>query len=132
MPVLLKKCTTRIGSPIPSLYPKRIKIGGCVLIIQILLRHAKKIFSAYPESTRLWTPRTVAAFYVFLTATRGIIRFASKKTKSRRHSLFRLVHFVIEQCLWDLKVQGHLIRGVYNIVYILNLGATLKRTLTMW
>jgi hypothetical protein len=24
------------------LYPKRIKIGGCVLIISILIRHAKK------------------------------------------------------------------------------------------
>jgi hypothetical protein len=29
------KCTTRIGSPIPFLYPKGIKIGGCVFIILI-------------------------------------------------------------------------------------------------
>jgi hypothetical protein len=43
VPVLSKKCTIRIGSPIPYLYLKRIKIGGCVLIILISTRHAKKI-----------------------------------------------------------------------------------------
>jgi hypothetical protein len=32
MMVLSKKCTTRIGSPILYLYPRKIKIGGCVLI----------------------------------------------------------------------------------------------------
>jgi hypothetical protein len=56
MLVLLKKCTTPTSLPIPFLYPKRIKIGGCVLIIQILIRHAKKILSACPELIRLWTP----------------------------------------------------------------------------
>jgi hypothetical protein len=56
------KCTTWIGSPIPFLYPKRIKIGGCVLIIPILIRHAKKIPSGSPGSIRLWTPRLVVAF----------------------------------------------------------------------
>jgi hypothetical protein len=56
MPILLKKCTTQIGSPIPFLYLKRIKIGGCVLIILILIRHAKKIPSGFPGSIRLWTP----------------------------------------------------------------------------
>jgi hypothetical protein len=35
---LLKKCTTRIGLPILFLYPKRIRNGGSVLIIQILIR----------------------------------------------------------------------------------------------
>jgi hypothetical protein len=62
MPVLLKKCTTWIGLPIPFLYPKRIKSGGCVLIILISIRHAKKIPSASPGSIRLWTPQPVAAF----------------------------------------------------------------------
>jgi hypothetical protein len=50
---LLRKCTTRIGSPISFFYPKRIKIGGCVLIILILIRQA---------TIRLWTPQPVAAF----------------------------------------------------------------------
>jgi hypothetical protein len=36
--------TTRIGSPIPFLFPKRIKIGGYVFIIGILIRHAKNPF----------------------------------------------------------------------------------------
>jgi hypothetical protein len=31
------------------LYPKRIKIGGCVLIILILIRHAKNIPSSFPR-----------------------------------------------------------------------------------
>jgi hypothetical protein len=44
------------------MYLKAIKIGGCVLIIQILIRHAKKILSAYPESIRLWAPRPAAIF----------------------------------------------------------------------
>jgi hypothetical protein len=41
----------------PVLVPKRIKIGGCVLIILILIRHAKKIISV-----KSWTPQLVAAF----------------------------------------------------------------------
>jgi hypothetical protein len=49
----IKEVYHRIGSPIPSLYPKRINIGGCVLIIQILIRHAKKILSTCPELIRL-------------------------------------------------------------------------------
>jgi hypothetical protein len=56
MPVSLRKCTTRIGSTILFLYPKGIKIGVCVLIISILIRHAKKIPSGFPGSIRLWTP----------------------------------------------------------------------------
>jgi hypothetical protein len=39
----------------PIVVPKK-KIGGCVLIILILIRHAKKIPSGCPESIRLWTP----------------------------------------------------------------------------
>jgi hypothetical protein len=62
MLVLLRKCTTRIGSPIPFLYQKIIKIGGCVLIILILIGHAKKIHSGHLGSIRLWTPQPVAAF----------------------------------------------------------------------
>jgi hypothetical protein len=42
-------CTTRIGLPIPSLYLKRIKIGECVLIIQIIIRHAKKDTFGLPQ-----------------------------------------------------------------------------------
>jgi hypothetical protein len=42
MLVLSKKCTTQIGSPIPYLYLKRIKIGGCVFIILISTRHVKR------------------------------------------------------------------------------------------
>jgi hypothetical protein len=56
MPVLLRKCTTQIGSPIQFLFLKRIWIGGCVLIILIIIRHAKKIPSGYPRSIKLWTP----------------------------------------------------------------------------
>jgi hypothetical protein len=56
MLVSLKKCTTPIGLTIPFLYLKRIKIGGCVLIITILIRHAKKIRSGFPGLIRLWTP----------------------------------------------------------------------------
>jgi hypothetical protein len=44
------------------LVAKRIKIGGCVLIILILIRHAKKIPSCCPRSIRLWTPDPVVAF----------------------------------------------------------------------
>jgi hypothetical protein len=62
MSVLLTKCTTRIDLPIPFLYPKRIKNGGCVLIIIILIRYVKKIPSSYPGSIKLWTPQLVAAF----------------------------------------------------------------------
>jgi hypothetical protein len=47
MPVLLNKFTTRIGLRIPFLYPKRIMNGGCVLIILILIRYAKKTPSGY-------------------------------------------------------------------------------------
>jgi hypothetical protein len=46
----------------PVLVPKKIKIGGCVSIIQILIRHAKKIPLGFPRSIRLWTPQLVAAF----------------------------------------------------------------------
>jgi hypothetical protein len=53
MIVSLKKCTTRIGSPIPFLYLKRIKIGGCVLIKLILIRPAKKITPGFPRLIRL-------------------------------------------------------------------------------
>jgi hypothetical protein len=60
--VLLKKCTTQIGLPILFLYQKRIKNGGCVLIIPILIKHAKKIPFGSPGSNRLWTPRLIAAF----------------------------------------------------------------------
>jgi hypothetical protein len=42
MSILLKKCTTQISLPIPFLYPKRIKNGGYVLIILILIGHVKK------------------------------------------------------------------------------------------
>jgi hypothetical protein len=62
MPILLKKCTTQIGSPIPFLYPKRIKNGGCMLIILILRSHVKKIPPGYPELIKLWTPQPVAVF----------------------------------------------------------------------
>jgi hypothetical protein len=62
MSILLRKCTTRIGLPILFLYLKRIKNGGCVLIIQILIRHVKKIPLGYPRSIKLWTPRLVVAF----------------------------------------------------------------------
>jgi hypothetical protein len=40
----------------PVLVLKRIKIEGYMLIIQILIRHAKKIPSGYPRSIMLWTP----------------------------------------------------------------------------
>jgi hypothetical protein len=36
--------------------------GGCVLIILILISHAKKICSGYPGSIKLWTPQPIAAF----------------------------------------------------------------------
>jgi hypothetical protein len=57
---------------IPFFYPKRIKNGGCVLIILTLMRHVKNIPSGYPGSIKLWTPQPVAAFYVFSIATQGI------------------------------------------------------------
>jgi hypothetical protein len=44
------------------LYLKRIKTGGCVLIIPILIRHAKMIPLACPKLIRSWTPQPVAAF----------------------------------------------------------------------
>jgi hypothetical protein len=77
MSVSLRKCTTRIDSPIQFLYLKIIKIEGCVLIILILIRHAKMIPSGYPGSIKLWTSQPVPTFYVFLTGTWGIIRFPS-------------------------------------------------------
>jgi hypothetical protein len=46
----------------PVLVQKRIKIGGCMLIILILIRHAKMIPSGFPGSISLWTPEPVAAF----------------------------------------------------------------------
>jgi hypothetical protein len=49
----------------PVLVPKKIKIGGCVLIIPILIRHAKKILSGFSGSIRLWTPQPGPTFYVF-------------------------------------------------------------------
>jgi mRNA-degrading endonuclease RelE of RelBE toxin-antitoxin system len=44
----IKEVYHPIGSPIPFLYPNRIKIGGYVLIISILIRHVKKILSGFP------------------------------------------------------------------------------------
>jgi hypothetical protein len=44
------------------LYTKRIKNGGCVSIILILIRHVKKIASGYIRSIKSWTARPVAAF----------------------------------------------------------------------
>jgi hypothetical protein len=44
MPVLLRKRTNQIGLPILFLYQKRIKNGGCVLLILILIRHVKNPF----------------------------------------------------------------------------------------
>jgi hypothetical protein len=78
MPVLLKKCTTQIGMPILFLYPKRMKNGGCVLIILILIRHVRKIPSGCLKLIKFWTPRPVATFYVFSIATHGITRFPSR------------------------------------------------------
>jgi hypothetical protein len=99
MLVLLNQCTTQIGSPILYLYLKGIKIGGCVLIIQIIISHAKKIPLAYPESIRLWTPRLATTFYVSLIVTQAIIRFPSKKkTKSIHPSSLRSVPFAKQQC----------------------------------
>jgi hypothetical protein len=46
----------------PVLVPKKIKIEGCVLIILILIRHAKKILLGFPGMIRLWTPQSVVAF----------------------------------------------------------------------
>jgi hypothetical protein len=57
-----QQCTTWIGSPFQFLYPKRIKIRGCVLIILILIKHAKKIPSGYPGMIKLWIPQPVVAF----------------------------------------------------------------------
>jgi hypothetical protein len=85
MPILSKKCTTQIGSPIPYFYTKRIRIGGSVLIILISTRHAKKIHSACPEIIKLWTPQPVAAFQVSLIITWAIIIFPSKKKTKSRH-----------------------------------------------
>jgi hypothetical protein len=62
MLTLSKKCTIQIGSPIQYLYLKRIKIKGCVLIILISTRHARKIHLACPESIKLWTPQWTATF----------------------------------------------------------------------
>jgi hypothetical protein len=62
MSVSLNKCTTQISLPISFLYLKRIKIGGCVSIIPILIRHAKKITSGFLGLIRLWTPQSAAAF----------------------------------------------------------------------
>jgi hypothetical protein len=45
-----------LANPVLVPYLKRIKIEGCMLIIQILIRHAKKIPSGYPRSIMLWTP----------------------------------------------------------------------------
>jgi hypothetical protein len=57
MPVFIKE----VYHP-AFLYPKRIKNGGCVSIILILIRHVKKIPSSYPGSIKSWTPWLVAAF----------------------------------------------------------------------
>jgi hypothetical protein len=57
-----KDVIKKLYQPIPFLYLKRIKIGGCVLIIHILIRHVKKIPSACPELIRLWTLQPAAAF----------------------------------------------------------------------
>jgi hypothetical protein len=46
----------------PVLVPKKIKNGGCVLIVLISTVLAKKIHSAYLESIKLWIPRRDAAF----------------------------------------------------------------------
>jgi hypothetical protein len=107
MPVLLRKCTTRIVLSIPFLYQKRIMIRGYVSIIQILIRHARKIPLAYPESIRLWTPQLVVAFQVSLIIILVIIRLPSKKkTESRHPSSLHSVLFVTQQFLSDTKVQG--------------------------
>jgi hypothetical protein len=46
----------------PVLILKKIKIDGCVLIIPILIRHAKKILSGFLRSIQSWTPQSAAAF----------------------------------------------------------------------
>jgi hypothetical protein len=57
MPVFIKE----VYHP-AFLYPKRIKNGGCVSIILILISHVKKTPSSYPGSIKSWTPWLVAAF----------------------------------------------------------------------
>jgi hypothetical protein len=65
--------------------------------------------------------------------TRCIIRFPSRsKIRSRRPSSLHLVHFVIQQCHSDSKVQGQCTKVVYKSVYIVNSGATLKLMLMTW
>jgi hypothetical protein len=44
------------------LIPQKIKIGGCVLIILILIRHTKKIPLSFLRLIKLWTPQPVAFF----------------------------------------------------------------------
>jgi hypothetical protein len=133
MLVLLKKCTTRIGLPILFLYPKRIKNGGCVSIILILIRHVKKIPSGYPGLIKSWTPRPIATFLVFSIVTWGITRSPSRKKIISRHiSSLRLVHFVIQLCHLDLKVRVQLIKGVYHSVYTHRSSITWKHMWMAW
>jgi hypothetical protein len=47
----IKEVATRISSPIPYLYLKRIKIGGCVLIILISTRHVKRSIQLAPNQS---------------------------------------------------------------------------------
>jgi hypothetical protein len=66
MPTLSKKSTTQIGSQIQCLYQKRIKIGGCVLIMLISTRHAKKYPFDLPQIDQIMDSMVGCSLLSFL------------------------------------------------------------------
>jgi hypothetical protein len=71
MPVLLNKCTTRIGLQIPFLCLKRIRNGGCVSIILILIRHVKNDHHGLPRIDQLVDSMVGCSLLSFLDCYSG-------------------------------------------------------------
>jgi hypothetical protein len=132
MPVLLKKCTTRIGLPIPFLYKKRN--GGCLLIILILIRHVKK------RSLQVNPDRSSCGLHSWLQPSkfsRLLFRVSLDPPQGGRPDQDIFHHFVRcillhNHALQTQKCGCNLSNGVYNSVYTHSLGAMRKHMLTMW
>jgi hypothetical protein len=87
-----------------------------VSIVQIIIRHVRKIPLAYPESIRLWTAQPVAAFYVSLIVILVIIILLSKKkNKSRHPSSLHSVFLLHNNVIWTPKCRGNISEGYTTV-----------------
>jgi hypothetical protein len=89
-------CTTQIGSPILSLYLKRIKIRECVLIITELNKACKKDPFGLPQIDQIVDSMAGCILLSFLDCSFGCHQIPLKEEDQIKTSFItHLAHFVI-------------------------------------